>query len=392
MNNIDDNANDNIDDNANDNIGGNANDNIGGNANDNIGGNANDNVGGNTNDNIDSNTNDNIDNNASDITEKNASDSVDDNMNYNDEYNENKIKNIKRARIIILFIIIAVIVIIGSALAAQKFSASRQAVQALDVDKGDSESGGGNKNEIADNTPTLESNSEVEDVAFIEKYLDQQMKGQMPDGADGKKVVYLTFDDGPSETVTPQILDILKEENVHATFFLVGKAIDQSDASKNIVKREVAEGNAIGNHTYSHNYNYLYPNGKINLENCMSDIEKTNQSLKDVLGQDFSTRAMRFPGGHMTWKSKDVKDMDAMDKVLHEKDYHQIDWNSLSQDAEGAHKNAEQLKQEVIKTVSGRQKAIILMHDTYGKEETAKALPEIIRYLKEQGYEFKIMK
>lgn len=48
------------------------------------------------------------------------------------------------------------------------------------------------------------------------------MKGQRPDGADGKKVVYLTFDDGPSETVTPQILDILKKEDVHATFFLIG--------------------------------------------------------------------------------------------------------------------------------------------------------------------------
>ena len=61
-------------------------------------------------------------------------------------------------------------------------------------------------------------------------------------------------------------------------------------------------------------------------------------------------------------------------------------------DAEGAPKNAEQLKQELIKTVTGRQKAVILMHDTYGKEETAKALPEIIKYLREQGYEFRTMK
>ena len=249
-----------------------------------------------------------------------------------------------------------------------------------------------NKEDMTDNLLTAESNSEVEDVAFVEKYLDQQMKGQKPDGADGKKVVYLTFDDGPSETVTPQILDILKSENVHATFFVVGKALDKNEASKSLVKRELSEGNSIGNHTYSHDYNYLYPNGKINLTNCMLDIEKTNQSLRNVLGKDFSTRAIRFPGGHMTWKSKDTKGMDSMDKALHEKDYHQIDWNSLSQDAEGAPKNAEQLKEEVIKTVSGRQKAVILMHDTYGKEETAKALPEVIKYLKEQGYEFKIIK
>lgn len=218
------------------------------------------------------------------------------------------------------------------------------------------------------------------------------MKGQRPDGADGKKVVYLTFDDGPSETVTPQILDILKKEDVHATFFLIGKYIDKDQASKDLVKREFDEGNAIGNHTYSHDYNYLYPNGKINLENCMSDFEKTNQSLKNILGEDFSTRAVRFPGGQMTWDKKDPSGAEAMDKALHDKDYHQIDWNSLSGDAEGASKKAEQLKQEVIKTVANREKAIILMHDTYGKEETAKALPEVIEYLKGQGYEFKIIK
>lgn len=320
-------------------------------------------------------------------------------MRDNKRYNNNKLKSIKRARTTILFIIIALFVVAGSALIAQKFSTSRQAVQALDVTENkNSESSSlenkevENKNETTNVASTTEINPEVEDVAFLEKYLDQQMKGQKPDGADGKKVVYLTFDDGPSETVTPQILDILKAENVHATFFLMGKYIDSSEASKNLVKREVAEGNAIGNHTYSHNYNYLYPNTKINVDNCMADIEKTNQSLKNLLGQDFSTRAIRFPGGHMTWKGKDSAGMDAMDKALHDKDYHQIDWNALSKDAEGAPKNAAQLIQEVKNTVGKREKAIILMHDTYGKEETAKALPGIIKYLKEQGYEFKIIK
>ena len=179
---------------------------------------------------------------------------------------------------------------------------------------------------------------------------------------------------------------------MHATFFLIGKYIDKDQVSKDLVKREFDEGNAIGNHTYSHDYNYLYPSGKINLENCISDFEKTSQSLKSILGQDFSTRAVRFPGGQMTWDKKDPSGAAAMNKELHDKDYHQIDWNALSGDAEGAPRNAEQLKQEVIKTVAGRQKAIILMHDTYGKEETAKALPGIIEYLKGQGYEFKIIK
>lgn len=314
-----------------------------------------------------------------------------------DKYGEN---NVKKARITIIFIIIGILVIVGGALTALRFSVNRQTVQALDASENNASSGqDSNKDNSTDKSQTAsasvntESNSEVEDVAFVEKYLTQQMKGEKPDGADGKKVVYLTFDDGPSETVTPQVLDVLKNENVHATFFLIGKYIDKDQASKDLVKREVAEGNAIGNHTYSHDYNYLYPGGKMNSDRCMSDFEKTNESLKNILGQDFTTRAVRFPGGQMTWSKKDPTGADAMDKALHDKDWHQIDWNSLSGDAEGnGRKNAEQLTQEMINTVGKREKAIILMHDTYGKEETAKALPNIIKYLKDQGYEFKIMK
>jgi len=310
-------------------------------------------------------------------------------MKHNHRYNKNKVKNIKNARTMILFIIIAAFVVGGSTLMAVKFSESKQAVQALEVNKetNSESSGGDNTNELNSNLSSLENDPVADDIAFVEKYLNQQMKGQMPDGADGKKVAYLTFDDGPSETVTPFILDTLKAENVHATFFVVGKAVDESDITKGLIKREVDEGNAIGNHTYSHNYNYLYPNKTVSVDNFMADVNKTNQSLKNVLGQNFSTRAIRFPGGHMTWKG-----MDAMDATMKEKDYHQVDWNALSKDAEGAPKKAEQLKQELIKTVTGRQKAVILMHDTYGKEETAKALPEIIKYLKEQGYEFRTMK
>ncbi len=315
-------------------------------------------------------------------------------MKYGHKHNRNKNKNNKRAKITILFIIISILAIITGSIITQRFSANTKAAQALGSDNNTASGSDSNqsKNGTDSNSLTTESNSEVEDAAFVEKYLNQQMKGQMPDGADGKKVVYLTFDDGPSETVTPQVLDVLKAENVHATFFLIGKYIDKNQASKDLVKREFDEGNAIGNHTYSHDYNYLYPGGKINLDHTMSDFEKTNQSLKNILGQDFSTRAVRFPGGQMSWDKQDPSGAKAMDDALHDKDMHQIDWNALSGDAEGAPKNAEQLKQELIKTVAGRQKAIILMHDTYGKEQTAKALPGIIDYLKEQGYEFKVIK
>ncbi|BCZ45564.1 xylanase deacetylase [Clostridium gelidum] len=307
-------------------------------------------------------------------------------------YNNNRRKNIKRARIIILFIAVALFVIVGRVVVAQKFSANKQAVQAVQAVDNNSVQSQDNDNQENDSSVDKESNTSVENVEYLEKYIQQQIKRQKPDGADGKKVAYLTFDDGPSETVTPQILDILKSENVNATFFLIGKYVDKDDASKNLVKREIAEGNAVGIHSYSHDYNYLFPNGNINLENCMSDFDKTDKALKNVLGQDFSSRAIRFPGGQMTWSNKDPQGAEAVDKALHEKDWHQIDWNALSGDAESGHKDAAQLTQEAIKTIGNREKALILMHDTYGKEETAKALPRIIEYLKKQGYEFKIIK
>lgn len=232
----------------------------------------------------------------------------------------------------------------------------------------------------------------VEDGAFVEKYLKQQMLGQMPDGADGKKVAYLSFDDGPSVTVTPQILDILKKQKVKATFFIVGKEANENEHTRNLIKRIVKEGHAIGNHTYSHNYKYLYPNRKVNTAHVMQDIERNNQVLKSILGPDFSTRMIRFPGGHMTWKRRDPQGMAALDKVLLQKDYHQVDWNVLNKDAEGAPKKAAGLINQFMRSLKDREKAVILMHDTYGKEETAKALPVIIEYLKKQGYEFKVMK
>lgn len=234
--------------------------------------------------------------------------------------------------------------------------------------------------------------TDVEDGAFVEKYLKQQMLGQMPDGADGKKVAYLSFDDGPSVTVTPQILDILKKQKVKATFFIVGKEADENEHTRSIIKRIVEEGHAIGNHTYSHNYKYLYPGRKVNTDHVMQDIERNNEVLKRILGPDFSTRMVRFPGGHMTWKRRDPQGMAALDEALAQKDYHQVDWNVLNKDAEGAPKKAAGLINQFMKSVKGREKAVILMHDTYGKEETAKALPRIIEYLKQQGYEFKVMK
>lgn len=243
------------------------------------------------------------------------------------------------------------------------------------------------KSENIKNYFSYEGDPFADDISLLSQYLYEQSIGEMPKGADGRKVAYLTFDDGPSEIITCRILDILKEENIKATFFVIGRSVEGSEKNQQIIKRMAREGHSIGNHTYSHNYSYLYPNRIINVENFMDDIEKANKSIKAVLGEDFVVRAIRFPGGYMSWKDKD-----GINDILKEKGYYHIDWNSLSKDAEGGYKSSEQLLEEVKSSVSGREKAVILMHDNYGKEETAKALPEIIDYLKEQGYEFRTIK
>ena len=299
----------------------------------------------------------------------------------------NKARSIYKAKLIILCTSIALLVVAGSAIMAKRFFTYINTVQAKDNQILLNEKDANNNDSVSE-----EANAAVPDVAyntpeFVEKYLNQQMKGEMPEGADGVKVVYLTFDDGPSETVTPKILDELKAENVHATFFVLGKAIDSSDENKELLKRAVSEGNAIGIHSYSHNYNYLYPNRTVNVDNFKSEIDKTNESLKNVLGNDFSTKAIRLPGGHMTWKGTE-----ALDSYFEQEGYSYIDWNALSKDAEGEEKNAEQLVQQVIETSGSKQKVVLLMHDTYGKEETAKSLPDIIRYFKDNGYEFRVIK
>jgi len=297
------------------------------------------------------------------------------------KYNRHESDKVRKAKSIILFATVTLLVIIGGALMAKKVFNYFETIQAKEIDTS-SEYVDNDDKEIKD-----DQNSDSETPEFIQHYLEQQMRGEMPDGADGQKVVYLTFDDGPSETVTPKILDILESENVHATFFVVGKYVDASENGRNLVKKAFDCGNAIAIHSYSHDYNYLYPGRSVNIDNFMSDIDKTNAALKKAIGEDFETKAVRLPGGHMTWKNTQ-----ALDAVFKEKGYSYIDWNALSKDAEGPKKNAEQLAQEAINTSGTKQKVVLLMHDTYGKEETAKSLPAIIKHFRDEGYQFKVIK
>ena len=226
----------------------------------------------------------------------------------------------------------------------------------------------------------------AESYSYSAKKVEDKLK-KMDYSNNGEKIVFLTFDDGTSTTVTPQILKTLKDENVKATFFLTGQNIERGgEKAKELIKQEFEEGHAIANHSYSHDYGILYPNRVLNLESFKEDFKKTDDILKDVLGPYFSTEVIRCPGGHMSWKG-----MQPLDKYLDENGIASIDWNALSGDAEGKKKNPQELYDYAVKTSAGKDMVVVLMHDTYGKENTAKALPQIIKYFKDNGYQFKVL-
>lgn len=199
-----------------------------------------------------------------------------------------------------------------------------------------------------------------------------------PYRSDGRKVVYLTFDDGPSANNTPQILKILKKYNVKATFFLIGK---NAERNKSLVKEEAAGGNIIGNHTYSHDMRYIYSNPKI----FISDVKRCDGILKSILGNNYNLKLIRFPGGSFGQKLQPFRE------EAKKNGYQYVDWNDLTGDAEHNGVPVEHLINKV-KRYSNHDHLVVLMHDAPTKVTTVQALPQVIEYFKSQGYSFETLK
>lgn len=205
-----------------------------------------------------------------------------------------------------------------------------------------------------------------------------------------KKIAYLTFDDGPSKN-TELILDILKENNVHATFFIISPYIEPHIQ---FVKRAYEEGNAIGNHTADHEFKYVYTCE----ESFFKSFNKQQEFIKEVTGSDCTI--FRFPGGSNNTLVKNSRGKDFTKNItfkLNEIGVNVYDWNVDSGDAKGNNIPASTLIQNVsreIKDKDGNYKnpAIILMHDCMTKNTTVEALPGIIKLLKDDGYDFGILK
>lgn len=190
-----------------------------------------------------------------------------------------------------------------------------------------------------------------------------------------EKIVYLTFDDGPSKN-TEHILDILEKYDAEATFFITGANAEQLP----LIKKAYDAGHTIGLHTYSHDYADVYSSE----EAYFNDLEKVGKIAEEQIG--FVPCFIRFPGGSSNNVSAKYSPgiMSKLAAKVQEKGFQYYDWNVDSGDGAGA--DSEEIKK---RSVTDRYSHVmILFHDSQTKTETVKALPAVMDYYKALGYEF----
>lgn len=192
----------------------------------------------------------------------------------------------------------------------------------------------------------------------------------------GDGVIYLTFDDGPSN-LTSQVLDILDRENVKATFFVI--------SANELTKRAYQSGHTIGLHSNTHNYKYIYTSET----NYFQDLKAIQDKVYNVTG--YRSMLIRFPGGSSNTVSKYYKKgiMTNLVKEVLNRGYNYFDWNIDSNDAGSDIKNSSKIYSNVISNLSPNKTNVVLLHDASNHQATLKALPDIIAFGKSHGYTFK---
>ena len=301
-------------------------------------------------------------------------------------------KNRKALNLCLIIANLAVLAILGFVLFQHQNSKVNRMVKTPkneQVSKGSSSSSKEAKKEDKTQLKKGSNHSiEASDYAYDVTAVNNTIRGKSDDVKG--KVVFLTFDDGIDPTLTPQVMDILKEYGVHATFFHIGYTITPENGD--ILKRQITEGHAIANHSLSHNFNLLYPGRVPNQSQIVYEVNQTMANFQAILGKDFKTRIFRYPGGHMSWQG-----LESTDHALAKEDIEWIDWNMLCGDAEPASVRPT-TSETMMAYMDGSQKyfpettvKVVLMHDTAGKELTVQTLPQIIEYFKNQGYTFGVL-
>lgn len=200
---------------------------------------------------------------------------------------------------------------------------------------------------------------------------DDSLREIVPDSQlyDGKRLVYLTFDDGPSE-YTDEILDILAEYDVKATFFVLAK-----DGYEEEYQRIVDEGHTLALHSYTHQYSQIYESPQAFRE----DVVAISDYIYDITG--YRCKFYRFPGG----SSNTIVQFDKklLFDILEQENLIYCDWNVTSKDASSHRLSSRMIVDNVINGVRQTNRAIVLMHDASDKKTTVEALSEIIETLLE---------
>lgn len=187
------------------------------------------------------------------------------------------------------------------------------------------------------------------------------------------KTICLTFDDGPTDSTTPKILDILRKENIPATFFVIGRQIS---SRKEILQRTFDDGHAIGIHTYSHEYKQIYASTSA----LLGDIRRCQKSIREVL-PEWNSDLYRFPGGEAGLS-------DTLISAVKNAGYKICSWNASIEDAVSPNASAEDLYNNAVRSAGEKNHVVLLLHDGVGYRETIRALPKIIEYFRSKGYTF----
>ncbi len=197
-----------------------------------------------------------------------------------------------------------------------------------------------------------------------------------------EKIVYLTFDDGPSKT-TEYVLEVLKEQGIAATFFVMSASNNEQYLP--LISQIVNDGHIIGLHTCSHVYEDIYSSS----EAFWKDIDDLKSKIEPYGATNFTL--LRFPGGSSNTVSREYSSGNLMESLkleATEKGYTYFDWNIDARDAVGGSRDAQSVYNRVIKQAQDQNKCIVLMHDTMATQDSAKALPDIISWFKNAGYTF----
>lgn len=228
------------------------------------------------------------------------------------------------------------------------------------------------------NTPeTTEVSNESEVVSNKESTPESENNDLPEENCEPVGIICLTFDDGPSSN-TAQILDILAEKNVKATFFI----LNYTDDGLNLVKREIADGHTVGLHGYSHDY-AIYSS----LESTINNFTLLQEKLYNDTG--YLSNIIRFPGGASNTVSKKycIGIMTEATQAVTDMGFTYFDWNVDSDDA-GSAKSSEEIYNNVISTLVEGRTNVVLMHDAGAKIYTPEAVSLIIDYGIEHGFEF----